>query len=107
MCKKLKKSKASSDDALDFLIFTRKNAPDKFTRFAKVVFNVDTAWAGVNALESFIKECGFLTKMGQLKSTVEITSEALRQVADTCNIIKCNPRELDRGEIYQILMECM
>lgn len=27
--------------------------------------------------------------------------------ADTCNIIKCNPRELDREEIYQILMECL
>ena len=38
---------------------------------------------------------------------VEITEEVLRQVADTSNIIKCNPRELDRQEIYQILTECM
>ena len=29
------------------------------------------------------------------------------QLFDTCNIIKTNPRELDREEIYQILMECM
>lgn len=84
-----------------------KDAPDKFTRLAKVVFDVDTAEAGVDALENFIKECGLPTKMSQLKSTVEITSEVLRQVVDTCNIIKCNPRELDREEIYQILMECM
>lgn len=84
-----------------------KDAPDKFTRLAKVVFDVDTAEAGVDALENFIKECGLPARMGQLKSTVEITPEVLRQVADTCNIIKCNPRELDREEIYQILMECM
>lgn len=84
-----------------------KGAPEKFTRFAKVVFGVDTAEAGVDALENFIKECGLPTKMNQLKSTVEITPEVLRQVADTCNVIKCGPRELDREEIYEILMECM
>lgn len=84
-----------------------KDAPDKFTRFARIVFDTDTAEAGVSALENFIKECGLPTKMGQLKSTVEITPEVLRQVADTCNIIKTGPRELDREEIYQILMECM
>lgn len=84
-----------------------EDAPKKFTRFAKVVFDVDTAEAGVDALENFIKECGLPTKMGQLQSMVEITPEVLRQVADTCNIIKVGPRELDREEIYQILMECI
>lgn len=84
-----------------------KDASEKFTRFAKEVFGADTAEAGVDALEDFIRECGLPTKMSQLKSTVEITPEVLRQVADTCNIIKCNPRELDREEIYQILMECL
>ena len=84
-----------------------KDAPEKFTRLAKVVFDVDTAAGGVQALESFIKECGLPTKMGQLKSTVEITPEVLRQVADTCNIIKVGPRELSRDEIYDILMECL
>lgn len=84
-----------------------KDAPEKFTRFAKEVFGADTAEAGVDALEDFIKECGLPTKMSQLKSTVEITPKVLWQVADTCNIIKCNPRELDREEIYQILMECL
>ena len=39
--------------------------------------------------------------------TVEITPEVLRQVADTCNIIKAGPRELSRDEIYDILMECL
>ena len=84
-----------------------KDAPDKFTRMAKVVFGADTAEAGVDALENFIEECGLPVKMGKLKSRVEITPAVLRQVADTCNIIKVGPRELDREEIYQILMECM
>ena len=83
------------------------DAKDKFTRFANVVFGVDTAEQGLDALEAFIKECGLPTKMSELKSKVEITEDVLRKVADTCNIIKCNPRELDREEIYQILCECM
>ena len=84
-----------------------KDAEEKFTRFAKAVFAVDTAEEGLQALEAFIKECGLPTKMGELKSRVEITPEVLRNVADTCNIIKTNPRELDREEIYQILEECL
>ncbi len=83
------------------------DAPEKFTKFAKVVFDEDSAEAGLDALESFIMECGLPTKLSQLKSTIAITEEVLRQVADTCNIIKCNPRQLDREEIYQILLECM
>lgn len=84
-----------------------KDAPEKFTRLAKAVFGVDTAEEGVDALKNFIQECGLPTKMSQLKSTVEITPEVLRQVADTCNIIQSGPRELGRDEIYEILMECM
>lgn len=84
-----------------------KDTEEKFTRFAKVVFDADTAEAGLTALENFIKECGLPTKMSQLKSKVEITPDVLRSVADTCNIIKCNPRELSRDEIYQILTECI
>ena len=84
-----------------------KDAPEKFTRFAKVVFGADTAEAGLDALESFIIECGLPTRMNQLKSKVEITPEVLRQVADTCNMIKTGPRELDRKEIYEILTECV
>lgn len=84
-----------------------KDAEEKFTRFAKEVFDEDTAEAGVEALADFIKECGLPLKMGELKSKIEITPEVLRSVADTCNVIKCNPRELSRDEIYDILMECM
>lgn len=84
-----------------------KDTREKFTKFAKVVFEVETAEQGLDALEAFIQECGLPTKMSQLHSKVEITEELLRQVADTCNVIKSNPRELDREEIYQILCECM
>ena len=84
-----------------------KDAKEKFTRFAKEVFDADTAEAGIEALAAFIKECGLPSRIGELKSKVEITPEVLRKVADTCNIIKSNPRELDRDEIYEILMECM
>lgn len=58
-------------------------------------------------MANLIKECGLPTRMGELKSKVEITPELLRQVADTCTIIKCNPRQLSRDEIYEILIECM
>ena len=84
-----------------------KDAEEKFQRFGKEVFGVDSAQAGVEALADFIKECGLPTKMGELKSKVEITPEILRNVADICNVIKCNPRELSRDEIYDLLMECM
>ena len=84
-----------------------KDAREKFTRFAREVFDVNTAEEGVEALSSFIKECGLPTRLSELKSAVEITPELLKQVADTCNIIKCNPRELSRKEIYEILTECL
>lgn len=84
-----------------------KDAEEKFTRFAKEVFGKETAEEGIEALAAFIKECGLPTKLPELKSKVEITPEVLRNVAETCNIIKCGPRELDRDEIYEILTECM
>lgn len=61
----------------------------------------------MDALKDFIIACGLPTKMSQLRSNVEITPQLLRQVADTCNIIKTGPRELSRDEIYDILLECL
>ena len=84
-----------------------KDAQEKFTRFAREVFGMDTSEAGVEALAVLIKECGLPTKLGELKSRVEITPEILRKVADTSNIIKSGPRELSRDEIYEILCECL
>ena len=84
-----------------------KDAKEKFQRFGEAVFGVDTPEKAVKALADFVKECGLPSKMGELRSKIEITPEVLREVADTCNVIKCNPRELSRDEIYDILMECM
>ncbi|QDW75086.1 iron-containing alcohol dehydrogenase [Lachnospiraceae bacterium KGMB03038] len=83
-----------------------EDAREKFTRFAREVFQEETAEEGIEALASFIQECGLPTRLGQLRSKAEITPDILRKVADTCNIIKCGPRELSRDEIYEILMEC-
>ena len=84
-----------------------KDAEEKFRKFGEEVFGTKTAEESVEALAAFIKECGLPTRMGELKSKIEITPEVLRKVADTCNVILCGPRKLGRDEIYDILMECM
>lgn len=84
-----------------------KDAEEKFRKFGEEVFGTKTAKESVEALAAFIKECGLPTRMGELKSKIEITPKVLRKVADTCNVILCGPRKLDRDEIYDILMECM
>ena len=84
-----------------------KDEEEKFTRFAKTVFEKDTAKEGIDALETLIRECGLPVKLSQLNSKIAITPEVLRQVADTCNIIKTGPRELGRDEIYEILCGCL
>ena len=82
-------------------------AREKFTRLAKVVFGADTAEAGLDELEKLIKDCGLPSKMGELKTIAAITPELLRQVADSCNLMKSGPRELSRDEIYEILCACL
>lgn len=84
-----------------------KDAQSKFERLGQVVFGVDSASEAVEALADFIQECGLPTKMNELKSKVEITPELLKEVADSCNLIKTGPRQLTHDEIYEIFMECM
>ncbi len=84
-----------------------KDAEEKFARLGRAAFGTDGAQAAVEALADFIKACGLPTRMGQLRSRVEITPQVLRQVADTCNLVETGPRTLSRDEIYEILMECM
>ena len=84
-----------------------KDAPEKFARLGKAVFGVEGAEAAVDALAAFIQECGLPVRLSQLKSRVEITPDLLRQVADSVNLLPNGPRQLTRGEIYSILMECM
>ncbi len=82
-------------------------AKEKFTRFAQVVFGMETAEEGIDALAAFIAECGLPTKMGQLHSTAEITPALLRQMADSCNLIQTTPHPLTREDVYQILCACL
>ena len=84
-----------------------KDAPEKFARLGKAVFGVEGAEAAADALAAFIQECGLPVRLSQLKSRVEITPELLRQVADSVNLLPNGPRQLTRGEVYSILMECM
>lgn len=84
-----------------------KDADEKFMRFGKAVFGVDTAEAAVEALAEFIRECGLPTKLSELKGKAEITPKLLRKVADTSNLISTGPRALGRDEIFEILMECL
>ena len=84
-----------------------KDAEEKFNRFAKAVFHVESAEKGLDALSDFIRTCGLPTKLTELKSRVEITPDLLRQVAETCNIIQCNPKTISHQEIYEILLECL
>lgn len=55
-----------------------EDAREKFTRFAQQAFGCDTAEQGLQALEELIQACGLPTKMGQLRSKVEITPQVLR-----------------------------
>ena len=84
-----------------------KDAPEKFARLGQVVFGVDGAEAAVDALASFIRECGLPTKLSQLRSKTEITPELLRHVADSTNLLPNGPRQLTHDEVYEILMECI
>lgn len=43
--------------------------------------------------------------MSELDSIAKITPDLLRKVADTCNIIKTNSREMTHNEIFEILIE--
>lgn len=83
------------------------DAPEKFGRFAKAVFGVETAEAGLDALEALIRDCGLPARLSELEVKTPITDEILRAVADSSNIIKCNPRALTHDEIYEILTECL
>lgn len=84
-----------------------KDASEKLTRFAQVVFHEDSAENGLEALEKLIQECNLPTNLKELDSSREITLDLLKQVANTTNIIQTNPRTLVRDEIYDILRECM
>ena len=92
-----------------------KDAAEKFARFARNVWGIsgegiseeETARAGIQALEDFIRACGLPTRLSQLHTRTEITPALLRQVADSTNLLQGGYRQLTHDEVYEILMECL
>ena len=90
-----------------------RSAVPKFARFARNVWGISeaddekAAQEGIQALAGFIQECGLPTKLSQLRSKVEITSDLLRKVADSTNLLPNGYQQLTHDEVYQILMACL
>lgn len=80
-----------------------KDGIGKFARFAKAVWNKETAEDGINALADFIKEIGLPTTFREMGIT---DKSCLRDVADSCNITAGCCKKLTKDEIFKILEEC-
>lgn len=87
-----------------------KSGNERFARFATNVWGVkpkayleDTALAGIEALESFIKEIGLPASFSQLGIPEETD---LRAIADSVIITAGCCKKLSHDEIYKILTEC-
>lgn len=85
---------------------------NKFVRFAKEVWKVDTknsseneiAILGIKALADFIKEIGLPTTLTEMNIT---DREILKKVADSSNISKGCCKQLSHEEIFEILEESL
>lgn len=83
----------------------------KFKRFAVNVWGIsdtgktdeETAWEGVEALRSFIREVGLPTTLRDLGVDQDID---LRQIADTCILSTGSYKQMTHKEIYEIFQEC-
>ncbi len=83
----------------------------KFARFATEVWKIpskdkttlELAYAGVEALADFIKEIGLPTTLQELGITKDID---LKEIANSCNIVKGSYKVMSPEEIYEILKEC-
>ena len=89
------------------------DAPEKFARFGKAVFDLDPAGKteteqalkAVETLTDFIKEIGLdSTFTGE---GLDINEEILHKVADTCGLSGGNVRKLDREEVFELLKEVL
>lgn len=88
-----------------------KNGLDRFARFAKNVWGIydksseeETALAGINALENFIKEVGLPTRFSQMGIPKNTDYKA---IADSTNITAGCCKKLTSSEILDILKECV
>jgi len=88
-----------------------EKAPEKFARFAVNVWAVpaegmaesELAMAGVDALTEFIRKCGLPTRLGELRIKGTLTGDILREIADSCNLIRTGQAQVSRDEIFDIL----
>lgn len=88
-----------------------KDGVDRFARFAKNVWGIgdkgsdeETALAGIDALESFIKEVGLPTRFSQMGIPENTDFKA---IADSVNITAGCCKKLTHEEILDILKECI
>lgn len=83
----------------------------KFKRFATEVWNISPdgktdekiARAGIDTLESFIREIGLPATLQELGINGKVD---LKAVADSCAIVPGSYRKLTREEIFEIFKEC-
>ena len=83
----------------------------KFKRFATEVWNIspdgktdeEIARAGIDMLESFIREIGLPATLQELGINGNVD---LKAVADSCAIVPGSYRKLTREEIFEIFKEC-
>lgn len=88
-----------------------KDGVERFARFAKNVWGIydknteeETALAGINALENFIKEVGLPTKFSQMGIAEDTDFKA---IANSANITAGCCKKLTHEEILEILKECI
>ncbi|KGY13980.1 butanol dehydrogenase [Vibrio tubiashii] len=83
---------------------------DKFVRFATQVWGIkpqdkskeELALAGLDALESFMNECGIVTSIQELGATQDM----LPKIAESTIIIGNGYKKLETGEVLDILQAC-
>lgn len=88
-----------------------KNGLDKFVRFAKNVWNIDSigkndeeiALLGIDELEKFIKRIGLPTALRELGVN---NKECLPEIASSCNIAPGSYGDMSTKVILDILNEC-
>lgn len=87
-----------------------KNGLERFTRFAKNVWNIsdkgnneETALAGIEALAEFIKEIGLPTSFSEMEISEDTDFYA---IANSTNITAGCCKKLTSDEILEILLEC-
>lgn len=88
-----------------------KDGLAKFKRFATEVWNIssdgktdeETARAGIDELERFIREIGLPATLQELGIDGDVD---LKAVADSCAVVPGSYRKLTQEEIFEIFKEC-